>query len=776
MQWTGTISDGRINAATARELRFVLTPPPSGSMVAHPPSGVAMRSPATRRILLAITSLIIAPARSLSQTAILPSPPPAPKRVVVDEYYGNKIEDPYRYMEDLKSTEVQAWFKAQNDYTRSVLARIPGRDDLFKRIKQLDEGASTRVYDIRRLPGGRIFYQKRLASEDMAKLYTRDGMSAPEKLLADPVKITPAGSPSFVINYYNASYDGSRVAYGASPGGSEDAVIHIVDVATGRESGETIDRGWWGYPAWLPDGRSFLHNRMQKMLPGMAPTERELKSKVYLHVVGTDPEKDPVVFGYDVSPRVKIVPTDLPFVWTQAGSPYVFGMVAHGVQNEITLYAAPIASITSTDIPWHKIVDVDDEVTDFAPHGEDVYLITHKGALRFKIIRTSIANPDIAHAEVVVPETEAVIRGQTVAADAHYVFLLDGGISKVLRVPYSSSGNAAPQPVPLPLNGNVWVDASDPRVPGILLGLTSWTKAAADYAYDPQTNSLTDTHLQPLGPYDNPQDIVSEEVKVASYDGTMVPLSIVHRRDIKLDGSNPTLLEGYGAYGITLDPYFDPKLLAWLEKGGVYAVAHVRGGGEYGEGWHLAGRLLTKHNTWRDFIAAGQYLVDHQYTSPAHLAGEGGSAGGITIGRAITERPDLFGAALDDVGISDALRVETSPNGPPNTPEFGSVKTAEGYQALYEMSSYHHVKDGTPYPAVMVVTGINDPRVTPWEPAKMTARLQAATSSGKPVLLRVDYEAGHGWGSTKTQTEQLLADQWSFLFWQLGAPGFQPVH
>ncbi|MGZ3332961.1 MAG: prolyl oligopeptidase family serine peptidase [Gemmatimonadaceae bacterium] len=733
-----------------------------------------MYPPSSRRVLLAISTLIVAPATSPSQS--LPTaPPPAPTRVVVDEYYGNKIEDPYRYMEDLQSPEVQAWFKTQNDYTRSVLARIPGRDELFKRIKQLDEGASARVYDIRRLPGGRVFYQKRLASEDMAKLYTRDGLNAPEKLVADPVKITPAGSPSFVINYYATSFDGSRVAYGASPGGSEDAVIHIVDVATGRESGETIDRGWWGSPSWLPDGRSFFHNRMQKMLPGMPPTERELKSKVYLHVVGTDPEKDPLIFGYDVSPSVKMVPTDIPFVITVPGSSYAFGFIAHGVRPEITVYAAPLTSISSSDIPWRKIVDVDDEVVDVTPHGDDVYLMTHKDALRFKIVRTSVSNPDPALAEVVVPETEAVIHGQVSAADAHYVLLLDGGIGKLLRVPYSSRGNAAPQPVPLPLNGNVWFDAADTRVNGLLLGITSWTKAPADYAYDPQTNRVTDTRLQPLGPYDNPQDIVSEEVKVASYDGTMVPLSIVHRRDIKLDGSNPTLLEGYGAYGITMDPYFDPKYLAWIEKGGVLAAAHVRGGGEYGEGWHLAGKLLTKHNTWRDFIAAGQYLVDHKYTSPAHLAGEGGSAGGITIGRAITERPDLFGAALDDVGISDALRVETSPNGPPNIPEFGSTKTAEGYQALYEMSSYHHVKDGTPYPAVMVVTGINDPRVTPWEPAKMTARLQAATSSGKPVLLRVDYEAGHGWGATKTQTEQLLADQWSFLLWQFGAPGFQPV-
>jgi prolyl oligopeptidase len=725
-----------------------------------------------RRLLLGLSALIVAPTTSLCQS----SPPPAPTRIVIDEYYGNKIEDPYRYMEDLQNPEVQAWFKAQNDYTRSVLARIPGRGDLLNRIRQLDEATAGRVFDFRLLPGERYFYQKVLSSENVAKLYTRNGLGAPERVIADPAKITPVGSPSFVLNYYATSFDGSRVAYGASPGGSEDAVIHVVDVETGRESQETIDRGWFGNPSWLPDGRSFLHNRMQKMQPGMPPTERELKSKVYLHVVGTDPEKDPVVFGYQVSPRVKMVPTDLPFVITSPTSQYAFGLIAHGVQNEITLYAAPLASINSNDIPWRKIVDVDDEVVDFAPRGDDVYLLSHKGAPRYRISRTSIATPDLAHAEVVVPESDAVVRAQTIAGDGLYALLLDGGIGKVLRVPFSNGARVNPQPVALPLNGQVWVDAADPRVNGILLGLTSWTKAASDYAYDPQTNRVTDTKLEPLGPFDNPQDIVSEEVKVASYDGTMVPLSIVHRRDIVLDGSHPTLLEGYGAYGITFDPFFDPILLAWLEKGAVYAVAHVRGGGEYGEGWHLAGKLLTKHNTWRDFIAAGQYLVDHKFTSPARLAGEGGSAGGITIGRAITERPDLFGAALDDVGLSDALRVEHSPNGPPNIPEFGTTTTPEGYQALYEMSSYHHVKDGTPYPAVMVVTGINDPRVAPWEPAKMAARLQAATSSGKPVLLRVDYEAGHGMGSTKSQRQQLRADQWSFLLWQLGAPGFQPAH
>jgi prolyl oligopeptidase len=244
---------------------------------------------------------------------------------------------------------------------------------------------------------------------------------------------------------------------------------------------------------------------------------------------------------------------------------------------------------------------------------------------------------------------------------------------------------------------------------------------------------------------------------------------------MKLNGSNPTLLRGYGAYGITLTPAYNPILLAWFDQGGVYAVCHVRGGGAYGEAWHLAGKKATKPNTWRDFIACAQYLVKHKYTSPAHLAGMGTSAGGILIGRSITTRPDLFGAAIDWVGMSDTLRSETTANGLPNVPEFGSVKTKAGFDALYAMSPYDHVKKGTAYPAVMLMTGANDPRVNPWQMDKMAARLEAATSSGKPVLLRVDYAGGHNViGATRAQEEDTFADIFSFLLWQLDVPGFQP--
>jgi prolyl oligopeptidase len=266
--------------------------------------------------------------------------------------------------------------------------------------------------------------------------------------------------------------------------------------------------------------------------------------------------------------------------------------------------------------------------------------------------------------------------------------------------------------------------------------------------------------------------VASTTVRVKSYDGTLIPMAIVYKRGIKHDGTNPTLLISYGAYGITsTEPYFNPSSLAWLERGGVLAMAGVRGGGEYGEEWHLAGKGQTKPNTWKDFIACAEYLVAQRYTSPAHLAGQGGSAGGILVGNAMIERPDLFGAAVDQVGLNNPLRAETTPNGVPNIPEFGSVKTEAGFKALLAMDAYTKVKDGARYPAVMLTTGINDPRVEPWMSAKMAARLQAASASGRPVLLRVDYDAGHSIGSTKTQMNEQLADIYSFLFQQLGGRG-----
>ena len=696
------------------------------------------------------------------------SPPAAPVREVTDAYFGTKVVDPYRWMENTKDPEFISWMKAQNDYTQAMLDRIPGRKELLARIKELDN-AGTSVSAVQRA-GDLYFYYKVKPGDDNRKLYVRDGLEGTERLLFDPEKITTGGK-HYSIDYFTPSLDGKYVAYGISPGGSEESVMYVIETATGKQLSDQIDRAQFGGPTWLPDGRSFYYNRLQKLGPDAKPTDKYLKSRIYRHMLGTNPDEDQAVLGVGVSPLVTIADTEGPFITYSPASKYVLGIVTQFVRNEIMLYAAPLDAINGAKTPWQKITDFSDDVTGFDVRGDDLYLLTHHGASRYKVIRTSVSKPDLAHADVIVPPSDAVVTNLGVAKDALYVQLLDGGIGRLLRVPFERGSK--PQSIALPFDGTISALVTDPRLSGVLLQLTSWTKSPLWFAYDPKTGKLTDTKLRPPSPVDFSQ-IESVEVKAKAPDGTMIPLSIIYKRGIKRDGSHPTLLTGYGSYGITLNPSFSPTFLAWLERGGVYAVAHVRGGGEYGEDWHEAGRKLTKLNTITDFIACAQYLIDEKYTTPAHLSGSGTSAGGILIGGAITQRPDLFAAALDRVGVSDNLRIELTPNGPPNVPEFGSVTTAEGFKGLYAMSAYHHVKSGTVYPAVMLTTGINDPRVDSWQAAKMAARLQSATTSGKPILLRVDYDAGHGFGSTKSQSDVQLADEMSFLFWRLGVPEFQP--
>jgi prolyl oligopeptidase len=689
-------------------------------------------------------------------------------RDVAEEYHGTKISDPYRWMEDMNGAEFKSWLKSQADFTRTTIDRIPGRDRLAARLNELSTAVAQIALPVRR--GNRYFYFKRLPNEDVRKLYVREGLRGTERLLVDPTKKATA-TVHYSIDYYEPSPDGSYVAYGASPGGSENSVLSVLETATGRDLGEAIDRTQYASPQWRPDGRSFFYWREQKRAANSAPETRYLNSRNFLHVLGRNPDDDPAVLGRGLNSGVDVAESDFPIVAVPFGSQYALGILAHGVQPEITLYVAPLESVRGPDTPWRKVADVADAVTGADMFGDNIYALTHRDALRFKLVRTSASRPDLAHAAVVVPESEAVLTSLVIAKDGVYVQTLDGGVGRLLRIAHG--GTAKAERIALPSDGAISYLWSDARAPGAMTMLTSWTTPPLLYEYEPAGRKLTDTGLQPPHPVDM-SGYESEEVKAKSYDGTLVPLSIVHRKGMPLDGSHPALLEGYGSYGITEDPSFLAMKLPWLEHGGVYAVAHVRGGGEYGEGWHAGGKMQTKPNTFRDGIACAQYLIEHGYTSARKLSVTGTSAGGIFAGGAVTERPDLFGAALIRVGVSDMLRMETTEGGPANIMEFGTVRTPEGFKGLLAMSPYHRVKDGVAYPAVLLTTGTNDPRVTSWEPAKMAARLQAASSSGKPVLLRVDYDAGHGLGSTRTQNVQEWADDFAFLLWQLGERDFQP--
>jgi prolyl oligopeptidase len=359
-----------------------------------------------------------------------------------------------------------------------------------------------------------------------------------------------------------------------------------------------------------------------------------------------------------------------------------------------------------------------------------------------------------------------------VASDGLYVSERAGSSFALRRVSFDGSASEA---IKLPFAGTIYGLVADARARGVLFNLQGWVNAGREFAYDPSTHSAMDTGLVP--PAKTESDTIEAHDEFAtSYDGTRIPVSIIAKKGLVRNGSHPTILVGYGSYGLSLDPYYAPMVQAWIDRGGVYAVAHLRGGGEYGDAWHRAGQKLWKINTSLDFIAAAHYLIDQHYTQPKLLAANGGSAGGIVMGSALTMDPGLFRVVLDDVGVSDTLRFETEPNGPPNVPEFGSVSTEDGFHALYGISAYAHIHDGTPYPAVLFTTGANDPRVSSWHMLKMAARVSAATSSGRPVLLRIDFDAGHGFGSGLSQTAGLLADEWAFALWQMGQPGFQPSH
>jgi prolyl oligopeptidase len=732
-----------------------------------------------RAIGWAIALVIILTVLKPIGAVALDAPPVAPIRPVTDDYFGTQVVDNYRYLEDVKDPQVQAWMKAQADYTRAELDQLPGRQALLDRIHALSNSDTRRAAFVRR--GQRYFYLLFEPDAALPKLYYRDGLKGEEHLLIDPATLGRGSSTHYALDYFTPSWDGQRLAYGISAGGSEQSVMHVLEVGTGKMLDENIARTSNSVVAWRPDNRSFFYLRYLKPAPDTPRSQLLYNGRTYLHILGThvDGEADAVVFGRGVSAHLEVPEGQGTYITLAPGSAYAIAAANHNMdQNPSTLFIAPLDQVSGSDTPWVKIADVADGVTQYALSGDKLFFLSQNGASRFRLLSTPLAHPDVRNPQVVVPEQSGVITNFAVAREGLYVRERDGAVSRLMLVA-PSDGSPSPDgkkriDIGLPFEGSVFGPITDPRESGALFNMQSWVRAPVLFAYDPVTGASNDTGLVPPSKVDT-SALEAKETFAVSYDGTRVPLSIIYQKSIQLDQSHRTILRGYGSYGISEEPTFNPVMLAWVERGGVLAVAHVRGGGEYGEAWHKAGFMQTKTNTIFDFIACGQYLVDAHYTAPKRLGAIGGSAGGITVGGALTWRPDLFGVILDLVGMSDSLRTETEPNGPPNVSEFGSVKTEAGFHGLYAMGAYEHVRDGTPYPAVMFSTGANDPRVAPWHMAKMAARVQAATSSGRPVLLRVDYDAGHGIGSTRSQYEVLQADLWSFALWQTGDPAFQPA-
>jgi len=740
-------------------------------------------SPSRRRMaslpLAAVLFFSVFSIRTVAQAPRSIAPPPvAPVRPVTDTFFGQQVVDPYRYLEDQKSPEVVAFMRGQADYTRAVLDSIPGRQALAAEMSRYMNAEEAAITDVK-VAGPYLFYRKRNRGENQASLYVRPASGGLERMLLDLPKLSTATS-HVSLDDYTPSDDGRFVTADLSPGGSEEKTAHIYEIASGRELPETLERCEGGI--FSADDKSLFYLQLEKLAPNAPPTDKYRTPMVHQHILGTPVAQDTVVLGHGISPDIAVPEFSFPIALTVPGSTFAFAIVTPGVDPYSSIYVGPPSALT-THTGWHKVADFADKITDEALHGDDLYLVSFDGTLNGKIVRVDAAHPNLKTAEVVLPSSDLVLSGGFIgsnvlhaASDALYVQCLQNGIGRVLRLPYGPR----PKSTTLPLPPTEHADnvATALSVPGAVIDLTSWTTPGDDFHYEPsrtaQPATVTAMHLKVPNAID-PTDLVSEELTIKALDGTPLPLSIVYKKGLVRDGTAPTALIGYGAYGDAFTPSFNRRYMAWLERGGVLAIAHVRGGGELGEGWHLAGKKLTKPNTWRDFIASAQYLIDAKYTSTAHLGIWSQSAGGILIGRSITERPDLFAAAVDGVPCSDMLREEIGANGPANIPEFGSVKDPDGFKALFQMAAYDHVVPGTRYPATLVTAGANDPRVDPWEGAKMAARLQAANAGPNPILFRVNYDAGHGITDTIAQQVSDWTDIYTFFLWNFGTPGFQPT-
>jgi prolyl oligopeptidase len=691
--------------------------------------------------------------------------PPTKTVDASDIYFGKTYNDPYRWLENLKDGDAEAWFKAQAELTDGLLAKIPGRDALVQEWLALDK-LKPATYSAITYEHGRVFYKKTLGGENVGKLYFRDGWHGAEKLLFDPA--TYKAGVTTTIQSIVPSWNGKYVAMGFASGGAEWSEIRILDVERGILLPESIYPSYAPF-GWLKDNKSLLYDAGK--VADIKSLEIGLNRKTKVHKLGTEVSADTDIFSNESNPELGIAAKEMPCASIQESYPdYIIGFV-QTVQREMRIFYAPVSGLKHGKIKWDVLCQPSDNlVRGIAFHQGYVYAVTHAGAPKYKVVRTNIKHPDWEHAETVIPEGADSI--QYIIKCRHYLLIVysNGVVGRLAK--YDLATGAVTE-IKLPASGTVNVSCPDWKTDRCLVDIASWTSPLTIYDFDAQKDTFAKSIFNTDVSYPAFENLVSEEVEVPGHDGTMIPLSIIHLKGIPLDGSNSCILSGYGAYGISATPNF--SILRSVAAGGVvFAIAHPRGGSEKGEAWYKAGYKTTKPNTWNDFIACAEYLVKQGYTSPPKLGGTGTSAGGILISRAITERPDLFAAAVCNVGCANAMRLEFSPNGPVNTPEFGTVKDPVECQALFEMDGVQHVQKGVKYPAVMGVGGWNDPRVTVWEPGKFVAALQAATASGKPVLMKVNYDNGH-FTEEKIVTFKNFAGQFAFLLWQTGHQDFQPV-
>jgi prolyl oligopeptidase len=681
--------------------------------------------------------------------------PPTEKNPVTDEYHGVKVVDDYRWLEEGDSAAVKAWTAAQNQYSRAWLDSRADRSEIESKLKALYAKDTPSHTGLVARPG-LLFALKFQPPKQQRLLVTLTSPNdlASERIVLDPNEIEPKGQVA--MDWFVPSPDGKLIAVCLSEHGSEDGTLHFYRTDTGEPLPDQIKRVQYptggGSAAWTPDSKGIFYTRYPHA--GERPeADLNFYQQIYFHELGKPVSSDEYSAGKDF-PRIAEIE-----LHTSDDGRWLLASVANGDGGEFSHHIRE----TKAGWPWCQITRHEDGIKeiDFSHDGAALYLRSVTDSPRGKLLRMSTTGV-LSEAKVIDPESDAVIEGFLLTAKHLFIADMIGGPSRIRQLDLDGSHESVvPMPVASGLSGLLVMDER------LLFRQTSFVAPAAWMLYDPAKTSVEKTALFNTSPVDF-SDIEAVREFAISKDGTKVPINILRRKGTPLDGSNPALLYAYGGYGICMRPSFNFEHRLWFDRGGIYVVANIRGGGEYGEEWHLAGSLTKKQNVFDDFAACAEHLIQRGYTRAEKLAVEGGSNGGLLMGAFLTQHPQLARAVVAHVGLYDMLRVELDPNGAFNVTEFGTVKDLEQFRALQAYSPFHKVKDGTAYPAVFFLAGETDGRVNPAHSRRMTALLQAATTSDHPILARFSSASGHGMGTALSEKIAQKADALTFLYDQLG--------
>jgi len=707
----------------------------------------------TRTGILLILPLS-APASAGAQRLAYPTPP---RSDVVDDYHGTRVADPYRTLENPDAPETRAWIDAENQVTEAFLAQVPARAALRRRL--------TALWNYPRFGapfhrGGRYFFEKNDGLQNQAVLYRQATLTAEPEVLLDPNGLSADGTVA--LSALAVSEDGARLAYGTSASGSDWQEFHVRDVATGRDLGDRLRWIKFSGASWTHDGAGFFYSRYPEATgtPGDALTAVNRFQKLYYHRLGDDQSVDALVYERPDQPDWGIN-GDV----TDDGR-YLILTIWLGTDRRNRVYYLDLQDKASPRVQGKVVQLLDEFDASYGVVGNDgpvFYVVTDLDAPRRRLVAIDIRRPERSNWREIIPPGDDVLESVQIIHDTFVANYLHDAHSRVRL--YSLDGRLQRE-LTLPTLGTVGSITGERKDAEMFYAFTSFLYPTTIFRYDFRTAATT-VFKAPQLDFDASR-YETEQVFYTSKDGTRVPMFLTHRKGIVLDGSNATYLYGYGGFNISLTPSFSIGVLAWLELGGVFAEANLRGGGEYGEDWHQAGMHEKKQNVFDDFIAAAEYLIARKYTSPARLAIGGGSNGGLLVGAVMTQRPDLFGAALPAVGVMDMLRFHKFTIGWAWVTEYGSADSAEQFPYLYKYSPLHNLNPGTAYPATFVTTADHDDRVVPGHSFKFTAALQAAQGGPQPILIQIETKAGHGAGKPTSKVIEEQADRWAFLVKALG--------